>query len=85
MGITRRDYNRNIIGNILSEEEAAGKTWIFLDENRITWGLYDEDLANKKSRDKIMKWSYALRKNTEEYFTKFYSFGESKNVQRTSR
>lgn len=44
MGITRNDY-KNIE---LSEDERATKSWIFLDENRIEWGEFDEDLSDKK-------------------------------------
>jgi len=34
----------------MSEEEISTKTWVFLDENRIRWGIYDDDFANEKSR-----------------------------------
>ena len=60
------------------------KTWVFLDENKIQWGLYDEDLANEKNRAKMMKWCASLKKDTEEYFAKFYisSNGDGSNNNR---
>ncbi len=65
----------------------SAKTWVFLDENKIKWGIYDEDLASEKSRNKLMKWCTPLRKETEEYFAKFYVGNslENKNLQRVSR
>jgi hypothetical protein len=44
VGISSKDYE-----NLeLTEEEMSIKTWIFLGENRIKWGEYDEDLSDKK-------------------------------------
>jgi hypothetical protein len=69
VGISRKDY-----ANIeLSEDEIAAKTWIFLDDNMIKWGIFDDDLYDKKKSEKMMKWCSSLQKETEEYFAKFYS------------
>jgi hypothetical protein len=57
----------------LTEEEMSIKTWVFLDENRIKWGEYDEDLSDKKQSMFLMQWCSQLIKDTEENFAKFYN------------
>lgn len=58
----------------------SNKTWVFLDENRIKWGVYDEDLAHEKNRQEMMKWCGGLRKETEDYFAKFYVGSQGENA-----
>jgi len=73
VGITRKDYY-----NVeLTEEEKSFKSWIFLDENIIKWGVFDEDLSNQKQSDKLIRWCSSVVKDTEEYFAKFYNSNSS--------
>lgn len=81
VGITTENYYEIP----LDEDEKQNKTWIFLDEYKIEWGIFDEDFSNKEEADKMLKWCSGLLKDTIEYFAKFYQDCNSSRASHGSR
>ena len=57
----------------MSEEEKENKTWVIVDENKINWSAFDDDLSDSTKCKRLIKWSQSLSNETKEYFSKFYT------------
>ena len=66
----------------MSEEEKMNKTWVIVDENKINWSYFDEDLSDEVMSRKTTKWCYNLMNETKEYFAKFYGQTAGQNSSR---
>ena len=57
----------------MCEEDKNNKTWIIVEENKINWSQFDEDLEDLEQSQRLTKWSLQLMNETKEYFAKFYN------------